>query len=107
MVESRSFTAIAVENERTLLSRLHAMLESDPVGSRDQFADLMKAAFAHCRLDARALSDDLGYNYSTVHRWIDGRTAPHPSLWPRISDWVARALKARVDASVELDIVEA
>jgi len=107
MAEIRPFTALAVDSELNLLSRLHAMLESDRIESRDQFADLMKAAFEHCRLDPRALSDELGYSFSTVYRWIEGRTAPHPSLWPRVTDWVANAIKERIDAAHRYAVVEA
>lgn len=92
MAENRPFTAMAAETERNLLSRLHAMLEFDEIRSREQFADLMKVAFAQDRLDGRALSDDLGYSFSTVYRWIEGRTAPHPSLWPRITEWVSAGI---------------
>ena len=107
MAEIRRFTAVAVDSEVVLLSRLHSMLGSDALTSREQFTDMMKAAFLHCRLDARALSDDMGYNFSTVHRWIDGRTAPHPSLWPRITDWIKSALKGRIDTLRPVEAVEA
>lgn len=107
MAGIRPFTAVAVDSELNLLSRLHSMLESDRIKDREQFTDLMKAAFDHCRLDARALSDELGFSFSTVHRWIDGRTAPHPSLWPTVSAWIADAIKARIDAAHAPDTVEA
>ncbi|MGA9580690.1 MAG: hypothetical protein WBR13_01815 [Allosphingosinicella sp.] len=107
MTEIRPFTAVAVDSELNLLSRLHSMLESDQIGSRDQFGDLMKAAFEHCRLDPRALSDDMGYSFSTIYRWIDGRTAPHPSLWPRITAWIVDAIKARIDTARQSELVEA
>ncbi len=45
------------------------------------------------------LSDELGYSYSTVHRWIDGRTAPHPSVWPRVTQWIADAIKSRIEVN--------
>jgi hypothetical protein len=93
-----SFTAVAIECELHLLRQLHAMLAPASLSSRGQFTDLMRAAFQHARLDARALSDDLSYSFSTVHRWIDGRTAPHPSLWPRIAEWISAALASRIAA---------
>lgn len=100
MLEARPFTAVAVDSELNLLCRVHAMLESDGVGSRSAFSDLMKVAFGICRLDPRSLSDALGFSFSTVYRWIEARTAPHPSLWPVISAWVASALKSRIDELV-------
>ena len=107
MADTRPFTAMAVDSELNLLCRLHAMLESDAIVSRAQFGDLMKVAFDHCRLDARKLSDELGYSFSTVYRWIEGRTAPHPSLWPRITGWIADALKARIDSTKAREYAEA
>jgi hypothetical protein len=83
------------------------MLESDRVSSREQFGDLMKAAFEHCHLDVRRMSDDLGFSGSTVYCWVEGRTAPHPSLWPLITDWVAKAIKSRIDAIAEAEAVPA
>jgi len=104
MVETHSFTAMAVESELNLLRRLHAMLETDDIASRAQFTDLMKAAFIHCHLDARLLSDDLGYSLSTVYRWIEGRSAPHTSLWPRIAVWIKDALKLKIDEHLHAEM---
>jgi hypothetical protein len=97
-----------VKNELSALRRLHGMLESDGVKTRDQFRDMMVAAFTHGRLELRELSDDLGYSFSTVFRWLDGRSAPHASLWPRIVSWVMGALERKIAAmSRELDGVDA
>lgn len=94
----RPFTTMMVESEISVLRRLHGMLEHDPVESREEFADLMAAAFEYGNLEARALSDDLGYSFSTVYRWVEGRSAPHPSLWPTIVAWVMSAIKAKIVA---------
>jgi predicted DNA-binding transcriptional regulator AlpA len=99
MSGAQPFTAMVVTSELGVLRRLHGMLEFDPIDSRERFGDLMKAAFNHCDLDARALSDDLGYSFSAVYRWIEGRTAPHQSLWPTIVAWIMRALEARITAA--------
>ena len=99
MVQMRPFTALATEKELILLKQLHAMLEADPVVSREGFSDMMAVAFANGRLEARALSDDMGYNFSTVYRWIDGRTAPHRSQWPQVQAWVRDALEWHIDAA--------
>lgn len=98
-------TAMVKTTEIGILRRLHGMLEFDPIDSRERFGDMMKAAFDHCKLDARALSDDLGYTFSAVYRWIEGRTAPHPSLWPTVVAWVMRALEARIAAAEEAESV--
>lgn len=107
MADIRTFTAMAVDSELSLLCRLHAMLESDSITSRAQFGDLMKVSFNNCHLDARKLSDDLGYSCSTVYRWIEGRTAPHPSLWPRVAGWISDELKARIDSTNAREYAEA
>src|SRR4051812_3336931 len=97
----RSYTRLLVESEVSYLRCLHGMLEREGVGTRDQFEDMMNAAFGASRLDAKALADDLGYSPSTVYRWIDGRSAPHPSLWPRIVGWVLEGLDRKVAAHAE------
>mgnify|MGYP001216093575 CR=1 FL=1 len=97
MTGVRQYTALAESIELNLLAQLHGMLEFDRITERAEFSDLMNAAFGHCKLDPRQLSDDLGYNFSTVYRWIEGRTAPHPSLWPTITQWIAEAIKAKID----------
>lgn len=97
MADARPFTAMVVTSELGVWRRLHGMLESDPISSRERFGDLMKVAFDHCRLDYRALSDDLGYSGSAVYRWIEGQTAPHASLWPIIVDWIMRTLESKIE----------
>lgn len=99
MAEMRPFTALATENELLLLNRLHSMLEADPLVTREEFSDMMAVAFAYGRLNARALSDDMGYNFSTVYRWIEGRTAPHSSQWTQVQDWVCTALNDLIEAA--------
>lgn len=91
------FTRLMVSGEISSLRRLHGMLEHQEVNTRDLFTDMMRASFDHGRLEARALSDDLGYNFSSVHRWVDGKNAPHPSLWPNIVSWVMASLEAKIE----------
>jgi hypothetical protein len=98
MADIRPYTALAADNELIFLSRLHSMLESDPITTRDSFADMMAVAFTANRLDTRVLSDEMGYSFSTVYRWVEGRTAPHRSQWTHIQEWVSKALKAHIDA---------
>ncbi len=79
-----------------MMTRMHAMLEHDGVRDRDEFADMMEAAMQAGRLDPRALANDLGYSLSSVYRWVDGSSAPHPSTWPRVVDWVVAGLARRI-----------
>lgn len=99
MTSTRPLTALMLSNEINALRRLHGMLEHDQVNSRAEFGDMMIAAFTHGRLELRELSDDLGFSFSTVFRWIEGRSAPHPSLWPRIIEWVMAALDRKIQAA--------
>lgn len=96
MSGARPLTVHMVLTEVNALRRLHGMLEHDRVHSREQFRDMMSAAFGHGGLELRALSDDLGFSFSTVYRWQDGRSAPHPSLWPRVVEWVLKELSAQI-----------
>jgi rhamnogalacturonyl hydrolase YesR len=92
-----------VRNEINALRRLHGMLEHDRVNSREEFRDMMTAAFMHGRLELRGLSDDLGFSFSAVFRWLEGKSAPHPSLWPRVVEWVMGALARKIKA-LELEV---
>lgn len=91
-----SFTHLMVKGEASLMRRLHGMLEHGKVTTREQFKDLMRAAFVYGKLDPRRLSDDLGYSPSAIYRWIDGKTAPHQSLWQQIVDWILAALDEKI-----------
>lgn len=105
MTAARTFTNMMVTNEISLLRSLHGKLTAEEIQNRHEFTDLMKAAFEYCNLEARRLADDLGYSFSTVYRWIDGRSAPHSSLWPRIVTWITDAIDARI-AEYEASEVE-
>lgn len=96
MPDIRQYTRMMMSNEISVLRRLHGMLEHDPVNTRDEFCDLMKAAFNHGKLEPRELSDDLGYSMSTIYRWIEGRSAPHASLWPIVVTWVMTAIDTKI-----------
>jgi predicted transcriptional regulator len=87
-----------VQKEISALRCLHGMLKRDKVNSREEFRDMMVAVFKHGRLELRDLADDLGFSFSTVFRWIEGRSAPHPSLWPCVVEWVMAALARKIEA---------
>lgn len=97
MSASRPFSSLAVSSEIILLRRLHGVLAFDPIETKEQFGDLMQTAFDHRRLEPRRLADGLGFSVSTVYRWIEGRTAPHPSLWPTIVNWIKKAIEERLN----------
>ena len=105
MSVARPLTGLMVKTEVNALRRLHGMLEHDGVRTREQFRDMMVAAFTHGRLELRELADDLGYSFSTVFRWLEGRSAPHASLWPRIVMWVMEALNRKI-AAIEREMNE-
>jgi len=97
------FTALMVNSEVSVLRCLHGMLENDSVETREQFCDLMKATFEYGKLDPKELSNDLGYSLSTVYRWIEGRTAPHRCLWPKIIEWIMLAIDKRIASCNQLE----
>jgi len=102
-MSGQPFTAMMVKYEISVLRRLHGMLAEDTVETREQFSDLMRAAFTLGKLDPRGLSDDLGYNISAVYRWIEGRSAPHKSLWPRVIEWIKDAIKQKIPEQEPID----
>ena len=79
------------------LTRVVDILETSGVASRDDCRDEMTAAFRHGGLEPRELSEDLSFNVSTVFRWQQGRSAPHPDLCPRIVDWVIKVYARKID----------
>jgi len=99
MSVAEPLTSFMVSNKLGLLEQLHGMLDNQTVRNRSQFTDTMQAAFTHGELSYRKLADDMGYSASSVHRWIDGRSAPHPSLWSGIVDWVKSEIEARLEAA--------
>ncbi|WP_156467531.1 hypothetical protein [Methylobacterium sp. Leaf102] len=95
-----------ITNEIDVLRSLRGMIEHDPIQTREEFGDLMKAVFVHGRLETRKLADDLGFNFTTVYRWIEGHNAPHASVWPRISSWISVEIDRRVTECNNLKIPE-
>ena len=89
-------TDLMIRNQINSLRRLHGILEMDGVKTRDEFHDMMAAAFGHGGLELRALSDDLGFSFSSVFRWQEGKSAPHPSIWPTVTNWVMAKLAVQV-----------
>ncbi len=96
MPRTHAFTKVVDDNFLTTLRCLHGMLEDDPIQSRDQFKDLMKATFGRGHLDAKMMSSDLGFSASTVYRWVEGNSAPHRSLWPVVQNWLLASISTEI-----------
>lgn len=96
---------LVLAGDISVLRRLHGMLERGTIVERDEFKDMMRAAFHYSQLDYKLLADDLGYSSSAVYRWVEGGTAPHPGLWPRVIEWVMRAIEQKVD-HLESEVVD-
>ena len=103
---NKPFTAVTREGEVSILRRLHGMLEHKAIENREQFSDLMNAAFKRCSLEYVSLADDLGYSRSAVYRWVEGVTAPHKTLWPKIVAWIMKSIEVKIaDFSVMDDVI--
>jgi hypothetical protein len=92
MTSDTPYTPIIKEARLSALGQVGEMLKQHEITSVAEFHDLMAAVFVHGGMEMRRLSDDLGYSFSTVFRWAEGRTAPHQSLWPRITAWVQQEI---------------
>jgi hypothetical protein len=97
MSGSHSFTSLMVEKKAEQLECLHGVLENKKIVSREQFTDLMQAAFQVASLDPNGLANDLGYSSSTVYRWIEGVSAPHKSLWDKVVSWILSTIETRLE----------
>ena len=95
-------TDLMIRNRVNSLRRLHGILEMDGVKNRAEFRDMMVAAFVHGGLELRPLSDHLGFSFSSVFRWQEGKSAPHPSLWPTVTKWVMARVADKVKTEEEL-----
>jgi len=91
------------QGEVSILRRLHGMLENKAIEDREQFSDLMNAAFKWCTLEYGLLANELGYSQSSVYRWVEGLTAPHKSLWPKIVTWIMKAIEAKIENISDLN----
>lgn len=107
MSHERPFTSLVRSTEASLLRRIHARIESGGVATREQFGDLMVAAFQDGRLSPRQLALDFGYSLSAVYRWIDQSTAPHRSQWPLVAEWVKVQLAEKAKCLEAKEGVEA
>jgi predicted DNA-binding transcriptional regulator AlpA len=96
---NKPFTALLRKEEVSILRRLHGMLEHRTIENREQFSDLMNAAFKQCSLEYVSLADDLGYSRSAVYRWVEGVTAPHKTLWPKIVTWIMKSIEIKIASS--------
>ena len=92
MSKFTTYTDVITRHRLDALRCLQDMLENDQLRDRAQFSNLMKAVFDAGYLNPRALSDDLGFSVSTVYRWAENRTAPHPAVWPLVQDWLLRKI---------------
>jgi predicted DNA-binding transcriptional regulator AlpA len=99
MSSSQPFTTLAISGRMSVLRGIVSLLKEKPIDSREDFSDMMKAVFGYCIFDFRPLSDDLGFSMSSVYRWIDGKTAPHPAVWPTIVAWVVAMLERQIEES--------
>lgn len=89
MAEGTRIEAV-LDAERAMFTVLALTVSGNRARTHDDFLDLMTASFGEGRLSLRNLADDLGFGFSTVARWRGGRSAPHPSLWPRIEEWIIK-----------------
>lgn len=96
-MRSHQFTDAVTFSEVKTLRLLHGILENSQPTNKTEFADLMKAAFENKRLDPRVMADDLGYSISSIYRWIEGKSAPHSCMWPKISEWVLDAFSIKIE----------
>ncbi len=97
------FTALREQTERakwdaeqSMLRRLHGMLSNQDLETPEEFTDLMMAAFENGLLNYKEIADALGYSRSSVHRWVRGKTTPHPLVWPTITRWIVNAIDERL-----------
>ena len=88
-----AFSVLAISCKIDLIDKLKLGISASPSLRKSEFLDLLNAVFGmFIGLDPKKLSDELGFSYNMVTKWIARKTAPHPILWPRAISWVERSL---------------
>ena len=105
-VPIRKYTDWMVSNEVNGLICLHGMLVDDQITTREEFSNLVSAAFEHGQMNPRELADDLGFSASTVYRWVEGVSAPHPSLWPTVVTWILEGINRRISTLQDSNVID-
>lgn len=96
MTDASRYRRLALAEHLSLLRRLVEMVRTAPPTGRTEYGDMMRVVAVDCRFDLRRLAEDVGVSYSTVHRWQEGVSAPHPMLFPTMFAWVVAALETRI-----------
>ena len=98
VIEERPFSHAYNEELGKSIERILGLLEVQGVNSREQLLDLVRVAMNDVGIEPARMADDLGYNVSSIYRWMQGESAPHRGLWPVITDWIARSLRVRLES---------
>lgn len=94
-MSDHSFASMVRMRRHDLLCALIDKIDREGIATRWQFSDLMRVAYKHGGLDIRAMSDELGFAHSTIYRWCEGQSAPHPTLWPTVVAYVRSKFEER------------
>ena len=96
MSNEMPFTHMMAGANAIALAQLNDLLCEHSISTREDFEDLMTAIFKYSSFNYRDLAKELGYSQPSVHRWINGQYAPHPSVWPLIVKWVKRDIARQI-----------
>jgi hypothetical protein len=100
---SRAFSGTAIDLRREERRRLEwfanylAVPLSDPQISEGDFAAVLAAAVDTYGVALDRLCDRFAVNKSTVSRWKNGKSAPHPFARPIVVDWIKSDIAARIE----------
>lgn len=87
-------TSAIWKTRESMMMQLDSILETSAILSRDDFTEIMKAAFDVCNLNVTRFAADMRVSPSTAHRWISGASAPpHSAVWEKSSDWIRGAIR--------------
>jgi len=82
----------------SMLMQFDAVLASHVIETRDQFTEILQAAFGHCGLSIKRFAGDMRVSQSTAHRWISGVSAPqHERMWNDAADWIRAEIQRQCD----------
>lgn len=83
-----------------MLMQLDAVLASHEIKTRDQFTQVMQAAFGPCRLSMKRFAGHMRVSQSTAHRWVAGVSAPHhESVWAGAAEWIRQEIQREINSN--------
>jgi hypothetical protein len=75
-----------------LIERLKKADKTD----NELFTSLLNEALQFLQMDARGMADQLLVGVTTIKRWVNGKSHPHPIMRPVIYEWLVDVIETKL-----------